>query len=87
MAKIEDMPLLDRIPLTDPERTLGRFSQHEGQAEYVACMEAGLSFAASGHEGQWLYFDGDHIAVLYPNGDKVYAPYRGLNWITEAQKL
>lgn len=81
------MKMIDNVPLTEPDTSMGRFSQKDGQAEYVACKEAGLSFAASGSDGQWLYFDGETIVALYPNGDKVVAPFKGLHWITEAQKL
>ncbi len=81
------MSTIENVPLTVPGTTPGRFTESEGQAEYVACMQAGVSFAASGREGQWLYHDGERIVALYPNGDKVSAPYRGLDWIREAQKL
>ena len=79
--------MIENVPLTKPEKPLGRFSESDAQREYVECMTSGLSFAASGHEGQWLYHDGRRILSLYPNGDRVSKPYTGLKWIEEAQKL
>jgi hypothetical protein len=81
------MKTLDDIPLSAPQMNGRRFTQSQGQLEYVACKRAGLDFAASGHQGQWLYSDGKRVVALYPNGDKVSAPFHGLHWITEAQKL
>jgi len=87
MIRLADRGTL-RVPLTIPKNVRRRrFTESEGQAEYVACMEAGLSFAASGTEGQWLYYDGETILAVYPDSVQVSRPFKGLHWITEAQKL
>lgn len=82
------MSKLDSIPFTTPDTAFrGRLSESDAQKEYIAAIEQGVKFAASGHEGQWLYSDVDNIAALYPNGDKVIMPCTDpLNWIKEAQR-
>jgi len=82
------MSKLDSIPFTTPATAFrGRRSEGDAQKEYIAAMDEGIKFAASGHDGQWLYSDGKYIAALYPNGDTIQMPCTDtLNWIREAQR-
>ena len=83
------MNIEDIVPLTNPEPAYrGRYSDLDAQREYVECISRGIGFAASGHEGQWLYRHAGRVCALYPDGTKVSAPSdKSIMWINQAQKL
>ncbi len=78
---------MSKFPLTNPDSGgMFRFSQLDGQREYVACMEKGIGFAASGPKGEWIYNWKGKTTVVRPFYENLSWDYGNIDWISNAQK-